>query len=209
MRPELVRTRVAAEPRRDRTIEKAGRAIRRPCGRAVPGRAPRQATLAREAAGSRPIIAGPWTSEVGYEALYWLPFLAWAADHYGVRPERMIALSRGGTAGVVRWRREPLCRDFRSRRAGRVRQAGRRTAGAGRSEADGAVGVRSRAHPSRGVTHRRARCRGMASGADVSAVPRVLVRRSVARFSASSHRLSAPRTRRTGGDCRCRLNTWP
>ena len=54
-------------------------------------------TLARAAAGSRPIIAGPWTSEVGYEALYWLPFLAWAADRYGVRPERVIALSRGGT----------------------------------------------------------------------------------------------------------------
>jgi hypothetical protein len=53
--------------------------------------------LAREAAGSRPIIVGPWTSEVGYEALYWLPFLAWAADHFGVRPDRMIALSRGGT----------------------------------------------------------------------------------------------------------------
>ncbi|MBF8300547.1 MAG: hypothetical protein HW394_917 [Acidobacteria bacterium] len=54
-------------------------------------------TLARAAAGSRPVIAGPWTSEVGYEALYWRPFLAWAADRYGVRPERMIALSRGGT----------------------------------------------------------------------------------------------------------------
>lgn len=56
-----------------------------------------KATLAREARGSRPIIAGPWTSEVGYEALYWLPFLAWAADRYGVRPDRIIALSRGGT----------------------------------------------------------------------------------------------------------------
>ena len=54
--------------------------------------------LATEAAGSKPIIVGPWTSEVGYEALYWLPFLAWAADHYGVRAERLIALSRGGTA---------------------------------------------------------------------------------------------------------------
>jgi len=54
-------------------------------------------TLAQESAGSRPIIAGPWTSEVGYEALYWLPFLAWAADRYGVRPDRVIALSRGGT----------------------------------------------------------------------------------------------------------------
>ena len=54
-------------------------------------------TLAREAAASGPLIVGPWTSEVGYEALYWLPFVAWAADHYGVRPERIIALSRGGT----------------------------------------------------------------------------------------------------------------
>ena len=53
--------------------------------------------LAHEAAGSRPIIVGPWTSEVGYEALYWLPFLAWAADHFGVRSDRLIALSRGGT----------------------------------------------------------------------------------------------------------------
>jgi hypothetical protein len=54
-------------------------------------------TLARAAAsGSRPIIVGPWTSEVGYEVLYWRPFLAWAADRYGVRPERLIAVSRGG-----------------------------------------------------------------------------------------------------------------
>ena len=63
-----------------------------------------KSTLAREAAGSRPIIAGPLTSEVGYEALYWLPFLEWAADRFGVRPDRIIALSRGGTQawyGVV------------------------------------------------------------------------------------------------------------
>ena len=53
--------------------------------------------LARQAAAGGPLIAGPWTSEVGYEALYWVPFLAWAADHYGVRPERIVALSRGGT----------------------------------------------------------------------------------------------------------------
>src|SRR5687768_4234007 len=54
-------------------------------------------TLAKQAAASGPLIVGPWTSEVGYEALYWLPFLAWAADRYGVRPERLVALSRGGT----------------------------------------------------------------------------------------------------------------
>ena len=56
-----------------------------------------KSALAREASGTRPVIVGPWTSEVGYEVLYWLPFLTWAADRYAVKPERMIALSRGGT----------------------------------------------------------------------------------------------------------------
>jgi hypothetical protein len=54
-------------------------------------------TLAEQAAASGPLIVGPWTSEVGYEALYWVPFLAWAADRYGVPLERIVALSRGGT----------------------------------------------------------------------------------------------------------------
>lgn len=53
--------------------------------------------LARAATGRRPVIVGPWTSEVGYEALYWIPFLRWAVDRYGVSRERVIALSRGGT----------------------------------------------------------------------------------------------------------------
>jgi len=53
--------------------------------------------LAGAASGRRPLIVGPWTSEVGYEALYWIPFLRWAVDRYGVSPARVIALSRGGT----------------------------------------------------------------------------------------------------------------
>jgi len=53
--------------------------------------------LARAASHGGTIIVGPWTSEVGYEVLYWIPFLHWAVDHYGVRPERVVALSRGGT----------------------------------------------------------------------------------------------------------------
>jgi hypothetical protein len=61
--------------------------------------------LARAAAGSGPILVGPWTSEVGYEVLYWVPFLTWAADRYGVSPDRLVVLSRGGTrawyAGVA------------------------------------------------------------------------------------------------------------
>jgi hypothetical protein len=48
------------------------------------------------ARGADPIIAGPWLSEVGYEALYWVPFLRWFADRWAVSPSRIIALSRGG-----------------------------------------------------------------------------------------------------------------
>ncbi len=54
--------------------------------------------LARARSARRPLIVGPWTSEVGYEALYWIPFLRWAADRYGVPSSRVIALSWGGTA---------------------------------------------------------------------------------------------------------------
>lgn len=50
------------------------------------------------AGGSDPIIAGPWLSEVGYEALYWVPFLRWFVDRWGVSPSRVIAMSRGGAA---------------------------------------------------------------------------------------------------------------
>ena len=54
--------------------------------------------LAALARGRRPIIAGPWLSEVGFEVLYWIPFLRWFEDRYRVDPERVIALSRGGVA---------------------------------------------------------------------------------------------------------------
>jgi hypothetical protein len=45
-----------------------------------------------------PVIVGPWLSEVGYEALYWVPFVRWFADHYRVGPDRLVVLSRGGVA---------------------------------------------------------------------------------------------------------------
>ena len=54
--------------------------------------------LARVAAGTRPIVAGPWLAEVGYETLYWVPFLRWFADRYAVPRERFVVLSRGGVA---------------------------------------------------------------------------------------------------------------
>jgi hypothetical protein len=53
-------------------------------------------TLKSVAAGSGPIVVGPWLSEVGYEALYWVPFVRWFTRQYGIDPDRVIALSRGG-----------------------------------------------------------------------------------------------------------------
>jgi hypothetical protein len=51
----------------------------------------------RRAAGSgRAIIVGPWISEVGFEVLYWVPFLEWLKAEHGWDPARVIAVSRGG-----------------------------------------------------------------------------------------------------------------
>jgi hypothetical protein len=46
----------------------------------------------------RPIIVGPWTGEVGFELLYWIPFVRWAIDRYKLAPERLLIVSRGGAA---------------------------------------------------------------------------------------------------------------
>lgn len=51
------------------------------------------------AQGSGPIIAGPWLGEVGYEVLYWVPFLRWFSDHYRVPSSRLVVVSRGGVSG--------------------------------------------------------------------------------------------------------------
>lgn len=58
------------------------------------------------AASKRPILVGPWRAEVGFEALYWLPFLTWFRKHYHIDPARLIAWSRGGASawyGVDRY----------------------------------------------------------------------------------------------------------
>jgi hypothetical protein len=55
-------------------------------------------SLRAAARGSGPIIVGPWLSEVGYEALYWVPFLRWFTHQYDVDPERVVAVSRGGVS---------------------------------------------------------------------------------------------------------------
>ena len=52
--------------------------------------------IAAVARGRAPIVAGPWLGEVGYEALYWIPFLRWFENDFRIDPQRVIALSRGG-----------------------------------------------------------------------------------------------------------------
>jgi hypothetical protein len=58
--------------------------------------------LANLAAGSGIIVAGPWLGEVGFELLYWVPFLRRFAARYHIAPERLLVVSRGGTASWYR-----------------------------------------------------------------------------------------------------------
>lgn len=53
--------------------------------------------LAALASGRGPIVAGPWLGEVGFEVLYWVPFLAWFAERFSVDRSRLVVISRGGT----------------------------------------------------------------------------------------------------------------
>lgn len=44
-----------------------------------------------------PILVGPWISEVGFEVLYWIPFLRWVMSRYNIPKDRITVISRGGT----------------------------------------------------------------------------------------------------------------
>lgn len=87
------------------------RAVRRP----LRARRQRQAELAEQAGwnrtewqvereiaalvdGDHPIVVGPWLAEVGYEVLYWIPFLRWVSAAFQLDPARVTAVSRGGVA---------------------------------------------------------------------------------------------------------------
>ena len=45
----------------------------------------------------RPIIIGPWTGEVGFELIYWIPFVRWVLRTYEIAADRLWVVSRGGT----------------------------------------------------------------------------------------------------------------
>lgn len=44
----------------------------------------------------RTVVLGPWRSELGFEVLYWIPFLHWAVHAAGIPIDRCLAVSRGG-----------------------------------------------------------------------------------------------------------------
>ncbi len=50
----------------------------------------------RLAATRGPIVVGPWLSEIGFEVLYWIPFLRWMTSTYQLDPARLWVVSRGG-----------------------------------------------------------------------------------------------------------------
>lgn len=58
--------------------------------------------LRRLAASGKPVLAGPWLGEVGFELAYWIPFLRWAVETAGLTPSRVTAMSRGGVASWYR-----------------------------------------------------------------------------------------------------------
>ncbi|UUY05671.1 hypothetical protein LRS13_09170 [Svornostia abyssi] len=47
-------------------------------------------------AGDGPVVVGPWQAELGFEVLYWIPFLTWCQERFEIPRERLIAVSRGG-----------------------------------------------------------------------------------------------------------------
>jgi hypothetical protein len=52
----------------------------------------------RVAARSGPLLIGPWTGEVGFELLYWIPFVAWVRSQWNLAADRELVVSRGGVA---------------------------------------------------------------------------------------------------------------
>jgi hypothetical protein len=53
--------------------------------------------IAALAGSGDPILAGPFTGEVGFELLYWIPFLRWIVDEFPESGNRLVVISRGGT----------------------------------------------------------------------------------------------------------------
>ena len=54
--------------------------------------------LVRTLRSGKPLVVGPWLSEIGFEVLYWIPMLARLWREHKVDPARVTVISRGGAA---------------------------------------------------------------------------------------------------------------
>lgn len=55
-------------------------------------------TIDRIVSSGHPVLVGPWTGEVGFELLYWIPFVRWVRAQWPLAAVREIIVSRGGVA---------------------------------------------------------------------------------------------------------------
>ena len=46
----------------------------------------------------RPIVVGPWCGEVGFELLYWVPFVQWLVERARIEGQRLVVVTRGGAS---------------------------------------------------------------------------------------------------------------
>ncbi|MGE3274287.1 MAG: hypothetical protein AB7O67_04190 [Vicinamibacterales bacterium] len=109
----------------------------------------------RRIAEGRPLILGPWISEVGFEVLYWVPFLRWLRAEANWDPSRALAISRGGVRSWYRGLADQYVELFEQMTPSEfaVRNEARRAAGEGShkqlalSELDAALVAVARARP--------------------------------------------------------------
>ena len=50
----------------------------------------------------RPIVVGPWCGEVGFELLYWIPFVQWLVERARIDGQRLVVVTRGGATSWYR-----------------------------------------------------------------------------------------------------------
>ena len=167
--------------------------------------------LQRIARRDRPIIVGPWVSEVGFELLYWIPFLNWVTTQRPVRTpigwsSSRVAAARPGTATSAA--RYVDLFDYYTPEQFREQSEQRITDRQAQAADD--VRIRSRHHQARAAELASSRRRPAAPDAHVPAVPRVLAeprgRRRSSRTSRCSRRCrrSRPAIWRAG----FRTTTW-
>ena len=82
----------------------------------------------------KPIIVGPWKGEVGFELMYWIPFIAWLQKRAELGADQLTVVSRGGAAPWYRHITRQYVdildlvspAEFRDRTAGKKKESDRR-----------------------------------------------------------------------------------